>query len=280
MRTQHLVGLFLALSMAVGVIPLGASQSAQERPDRSRPAAQRPAAQQQETESPSGIRAGTKIDAQLESALDAKTAKPGDQVEARVTRNVKQDGRVVVHKGDRLIGKVVEARAGEKGQAGSQLNVVFDRLATAQGETQLNTVLSSVLSTPAEERERRSQESSAPAMMPPVAAPSGGGQAGGGLVGGVASTVGSTAGGALGDVGSTVGNVGGTVGAATQSTLGSASNLQLATPRREIHVNSGAQAQNQTGLNSVLSTRQQNLRLDSGTSMQFRVAGGTSEKKQ
>src|SRR6266404_913456 len=43
----------------------------------------------------SSLRSGTKISAALESAVDAKTAKPGDEVTAKVTHNVKQDGKVV-----------------------------------------------------------------------------------------------------------------------------------------------------------------------------------------
>jgi hypothetical protein len=282
MRTRHLLGWFLALSMAVAVIPASARRSAREGAGRaeSRPAAQRSAPKQGTSEAPA-VRAGTKINAELESSLDAKTAKPGDRVEARVTKDVKQNGHVVVHKGDHLIGQVVQAQSSTHGKAGSQLGVAFDRLATAQGETQLNTVLTSVVSSPSEQRQRMSRESGPPPMLAPMGAPSGGGGGGGGLLGGgVGSSVGGAAGGALGGVGSTVGNVGGAVGGATQTSLGSSSNLGLSTPLRQIHVNSSAQAQNQTGLNSVLSTRQGDLKLESGTTMQFRVAAGASGKKQ
>jgi hypothetical protein len=288
MRTRNLVGYFLALCMGVGVISASAGQSASERPGRpehSRPAAQR-SVSRQEGSNTADVRAGTKINAELESALDAQTAKPGDKVEARVTKNVKQHGRVVVHKGDRLLGSVVQAgsSAQGKGKAGSQMSVAFDRLVTAQGESQLNAVLTSVVSTPSERRARQSRESEPSPMMAPVAAPSGGG-AGGGLIGGATGGVGATAGGALGGVGSAAGaagsaagNVGGAVGAASRTSLGSSSNLGLSTPLRQIHVNSSAQAQNQTGLNSVLSARHGDLRLESGTEMQFRVAGGASAR--
>lgn len=278
MKTRHLKGLFLTLSLVVGAVHLAASPVVQER-DRSRPAREAPdksASQKSEKQQMSGIRAGTRINAELESTLDAKTAKPDDQVAARVTKDVKENGRTVVRKGDRLIGKVVEARADATGKAGSQLNVVFDRLASAQGETQLNTVLSSVLSTPSEERAERQQQSEAPPMMEPMPAPSGGAVGGGGgLVGGVTSSVGSTVGAATGAVGSTVGGVGGTLDAATRTTAGNATNLGLATPMRAIHIESRSQAENQTSANSVLSTRQGDLRLESGTRMQFRVAANS-----
>ncbi len=111
--------------------------------------------------------------------------------------------------------------------------------------------------------------------MAPMAAPSGGMAAGGGLVGGVGSSLGATAGGALGGAGSTLGGVGGAVGAAGQTTLGSQSSTQLSTPLRSLHVSSSAGAQSQGGFNSMLSTRQSDLRLESGTQMRFRVAGNT-----
>lgn len=63
----------------------------------------------------SAVRAGTQINAELQSTVDARTAKPNDQVVARVTKDVKQNGRTVVHKGDRLGGTVDSRRAARAG---------------------------------------------------------------------------------------------------------------------------------------------------------------------
>lgn len=215
------------------------------------------------------IKNGTKISAKLMSSVDARSARPGDKVVAKVTKNVKQHGRIVVHKGDRLIGHVTNVKSAAKGQAGSALGVKFDQLVAGHSTTQLNTVLTSILSVPGSNSEGP-EPMQAPPMAAPVAAPAGGG--GGGLLGGVGSTVGSTA----GIAGSAVGDVGGSIGAATQSTLGANSALNLSTPARQIHLQSQASANESTGTDSVLTTRHGNLRLQSGTRMQFRVAANSS----
>ncbi len=213
------------------------------------------------------IREGTKINTRLMSTVDARKAKPGDKVVARVTKNVKQHGHTVVHKGDRLVGHITNVQAGAAGHAGSSVAVAFDELVQGSSTAHLNAVLSSIVSVP-----NSSEGGMAPMPAPtppPMAAPSGGG---GGLVGGVGSTVGST----VGAAGSTLGGVGGTVGAATQSTLGSNAALNLSTPVRQVHLGTQASAEQSTNMDSVLSTRKGNLRLQSGTRMRFRVEASSN----
>ncbi len=292
MRARHLMQLFLALCVAA-VAPFTFGQMKASGTASSASAAEA-TAQQAAGQEASAVKAGTKIDAELTSAIDAKTAKPGDRVEARVLKNVKQNGHIVVHKGDRLIGTVTQAQAGATGKAGSEMSVAFDRLAGASGESHLNTVLTSVFSSSSALENQ--QEADAGPMMEPMAMPAGGavgggGRASGGALGGVGSTVGSTVGAAGGAVGSaagsaagsaesTVGRAGGTLSSAAGANAGAGSNLSLATPARAIHIQSNNEAQGQTGSTSTLSTRHGDLRLDSGTRMQFRVASETSASTQ
>lgn len=225
------------------------------------------AAQTRQTPSnDSSIRVGTKIPAELESAVDAKTAKPGDEVAARVTQNVKQGGKVVVHKGDQLVGRVSKVEAAQSAHQGSKMDLTFDRLVSGGLTTQLNTVVSALLS-PRNEASEQGQGAELPLGPGPV--PSGGdGRSGGGLLSGVTSGVGS----AVGAASSTAESVGSTVGGATQSTVSGATRAGIETPTRMIHLDTSAIAENQTGLTSALSTKQGGLRLESGTQMQFRVA--------
>jgi hypothetical protein len=272
MRTRYLMGLFLALSVAVAP-PMGFSQAAASAESHSATTAAATAKQAASRKS-SDVRAGTRIDAALVSSIDAKTAKPGDRVEARVLKNVKQNGRVVVHKGDVLVGKVTEAHPAAAGEAGSQMSVAFDHMTGAQGETQLNTVLTSVFSANTQQQEQMGLDTSP--MMQPMPPAGGAVRGGGGLLGGVGSTVGTTVGsvGAIGGgAGSTLAGASGNLSSASSANAGAGSNLGLATPARAIHLQSSAGAENQTGMNSMLSTRHGDLRLDSGTRMQFRVAG-------
>jgi hypothetical protein len=220
------------------------------------------------------VRAGTKISAQLESNVDAKTAKPGDEVKAKVTHNVKQDGKVVIHKGDHLVGSITSAQASSKSEEGSQLGVTFDRLVSGDSTTQLHAVVSSVLSPSSDQTaaENDIPMASSGAGSGPM---SGGerGNAAGGVMRGTTSDVGSTA----GAVGSAAGNLGGTVSGATRSTMGGATNAGLPTPSKMIHIDSAAQTGSQTSLTSGMSTRKGDLRLDSGTRLEFRVAAQASD---
>ncbi len=222
------------------------------------------------------LREGTKISTKLESALDARTTKPGQEVKARVTKNVKEHGRTVIHKGDMLIGHVTKVQSSASGKAGSAIGVAFDRLQSRGGATtQLNTVVTSVFSAPGQ-----GGLSPAPMRMPeaaPVPMSSGGG--GGGLLGGVGSTAGAGLGATAGVVGPTAGSLGATARSAAGATLGGSANAGLATPVRDIHLNSQAGADSSVGQNSMLSTRRGDLRLDYGTQMQFRVAGNAQAGK-
>ncbi len=80
----------------------------------------------------SSLQAGTGIEAQLQQTLDVKNARIGDQVVMKVTRSIKQNGRTVVEKGSKLVGRVTEVQQKTKNNAMSKLGVVFDRI---QGES-------------------------------------------------------------------------------------------------------------------------------------------------
>ncbi len=224
----------------------------------------------------SQVRAGTKISASLESAVDAKTATPGDAVTAKATSNVKQNGKVVIHKGDKLLGHVTSVQADSSGHEGSSLGIAFDRLESGGATTELHTVVSALVSTSVRQSDMMGDEMPA---MGPVASPVAGGGGGGGrggLIGGTTGAVGST----VGAVGSTAGNVGGTVGGVAQSGVGNSTQGTLATPVKMIHVDSAVQAEGSAGTASTLSTSKGDLRLDSGTRMELRVvAQGSAQAK-
>src|SRR6266481_4297465 len=84
--------------------------------------------------SSTNLSSGSKINATLATALDAKHSKPGDQVEARTAEDVKQDGKVVMKKGTRLVGHVTQAQARAKGQTESQLGIMFDHAVMKNGQ--------------------------------------------------------------------------------------------------------------------------------------------------
>ena len=213
------------------------------------------------------IAANTEINAMLESGIDTRKAKPGDEVSAKVTKDVKQDGEVVIHKGDRLLGEVISAKSSGTATSGSQLAVQFDRLQSGEATTELQTVVTSIFRSSAAFNEADTNSPSPMAM--PAPQPRGGSGSGGGLLGGVGSTVGSTLG-AAGSVGSTAGGV---LGASTSSTLGTSADIAGLANIHNIRVESEAAASESGGVNSMLSTPGGDLRLDSGTQLKFRVVG-------
>src|SRR6185437_7460655 len=149
------------------------------------------------------LASGTTLQAALTKPVDAKKAKPGDRVTAKLTQDVKSNGHVVLHKGSKLVGHVTEAQARGKGQAESKLGIVFDQAQLKGGEEASINAVIQALAPPA-----RATALAGADEAGSLPAPMGGGApaaGGGGLVGGVTRGASSTLGGAT----SSVSNVGG-----------------------------------------------------------------------
>ena len=80
------------------------------------------------------IPAGTPIEASLSKSLDAKKAKEGETVEAHVTENTEQNGRVIIPRGARLEGHVTQVSARSKGDSSSSIGIAFDKAILKKGE--------------------------------------------------------------------------------------------------------------------------------------------------
>src|ERR1700747_1063043 len=69
------------------------------------------------TGSEASLAGGTPINAVLNSSIDSKKAKPGEQITAHTIDAVKSsDGRMILPKGTKLVGHVTQASGGSKGQ--------------------------------------------------------------------------------------------------------------------------------------------------------------------
>ncbi len=180
----------------------------------------------------SALSSGTTMQAELTKPLDAKKAKAGDEVSAKVTQDVKSDGKVVVHKGSKLVGHVTEAKARTKENSESKLGIVFDKAVLKGGqEVAFNGVIQALAPPVHGDLGLSGSESSS------LGAPMGGGgggsarSSGGGALGGVTgaagSAVGSTVGGATGAVGNVAGSAGGAVNGTVNNTAGLAANGTL-----------------------------------------------------
>ena len=75
------------------------------------------------------------INAELNSSLDSKKVKPGDPVTARATETVKSsDGRTILPKGAKLIGRITQAKSRSKGDDESMLALQFDKAMLKEGQ--------------------------------------------------------------------------------------------------------------------------------------------------
>ena len=85
------------------------------------------------------IAPGSVIPAQLTKGVDAKKAKTGDEVVAKVTQDMKtSSGEVLVPKDTKIVGHVTEAQPRSKEQKESQVAIAFDRAVMKNGsEVQL-----------------------------------------------------------------------------------------------------------------------------------------------
>jgi hypothetical protein len=170
------------------------------------------------------LSSGTAMNATLSQPIDAKKNKPGDAVTARTTEATKSEGKVVIPKGSKLVGRVTEAKARTKGESESAVGIVFDKAILKDGrEVPLNVTLQAV----------GAAQSAASSSLAGDDLSAGGGMAGrtsgragaGGALGGVTSTAGAGA----GTVTNTAANAGGVAGGTAGSAVNSTANVAGAT---------------------------------------------------
>ena len=95
------------------------------------------------------IAPGSVIPVQLTKTIDAKKAKPGDQIVAKVTMDLKTtSGEVLVPKDTKVMGHVTEAQARNKEQKESQVGIEFDRAVLKSGDMNMPMSIQAVIAPP------------------------------------------------------------------------------------------------------------------------------------
>jgi len=238
------------------------------------------------------------VNGELQSKLDAKSAKVGDEVVVKTTQSATTADGTVIPKGSRLVGHVTTVVAHSKESANSQLGIAFDRAELKGGQSlPVHSEIRS-LTAPASVATAGTMQSddsfgnggmgggrvSGGAMGGGAmsAGRSGGGGllGGGGTVGAVgnsAGAVGSSAGGmansSIHAPGNVAGDVAGNVSGTVQGAGGEATNAAANTQARTTGVQGVMLAGDATGTASgMLSASKQNVHLDSGTQMVLGVA--------
>jgi hypothetical protein len=208
------------------------------------------------------IAPGSVIPVQLTKTIDAKKAKTGDQVEAKVTQDLKtNNGDIIVAKDTKVLGHVTEAQGRSKDQKESQVGIAFDHAVMRNGgDVPLPMSIQAVIS--------------------PDAASGGNGSAGYGSSGPAASA--PSSGGVAPNTGSRVGT-----GAGSMPSEAPRSTSQVPPPSSEGTANNPPitgktegvvgisnlklSAASQNGQGSLLSSDKSNVKLESGTLMLLRV---------
>src|SRR6267143_6380262 len=102
------------------------------------------------TGSEASLAGGTVLNATLNSSVDSKKAKPGEQITAHTTEAVKStDGRMILPKGTKLIGHVTQASARGNGQEQAVLAIQFDKAVLKdKQEMPLNVTIQAIAAPP------------------------------------------------------------------------------------------------------------------------------------
>lgn len=271
MKTYLLIGLILSL----GISAAAQKQKTQPvgDPDRAS-ASSRASGKSSSNGSIDGpiLQAGTMLDAELQSAVDVKKSKVGDEVVLKTKKAIKQNGEVIVPKGTQLIGRITEVKQKTKDNATSRIGMVFDRMKGKNLDAPINASIVSVLS-------GRANAAAGDMLSADVMGTSSGSgsvsrgnsgtSGGGGLLGGVTST----AGGLVGATTSTVGNVAGTATNTVGSTLGNTTST-LGRTVNGLQVSTAASGSATTS--STISAQDKNVRIDKGATFQMRVDGSVN----
>jgi hypothetical protein len=223
------------------------------------------------------LQAGSIIYAELGKSIDAKKAKPGDEVQAKATQVVLSQGKVVIPRGSKIIGHVTEAKPREKGQEQSSLGIAFDHAVLKDGtQVPLSGVSIQAIGNPQASAALAAQEDNPGMGGAATGMPSGGGMGGrpttgGGVLGSTASTaggVGNTAGGIANTAGGAVGTVAGTTqaGSSVGGHLGASSHGVVNMPGLSMSASAGNSTQG-----SVITSDKKNVKLDSGTEIVLKV---------
>lgn len=268
--------LICGATLADGTRTPTAQDPAQTQPAQTQPAPSTasPQTSSSPTQSPAGrpasaqgarrIAPGSVIPVELTKTVDAKKARTGDEVVAKVTEDMKSEsGEVLVPRDTKVIGHVTEVQARNKEQKESQLAIAFDRAVTKDGNTiELPMSIQAVIG-------QQNSNPNAPAGNLPAAAPSpgggmpAGGAGGGGRTGSMSSPQASntapqpaaSAGTAAPDTSSDVPHP--VINTQTQGVIG-ISNVTLSP------ASGGAQG-------SVMTSEKSNVKLESGTMLLLKV---------
>jgi len=216
---------------------------------------------------------GTRLAGELQSTIDVRKAKVGDQVVLKTTQAIKSEGRTVVSKGSRLVGHVTEVTQKSESSDESRVGLLFDRLEGGSLNMPIVATIISVVNSSARARTNEDLFASDASSATSAGASSGGSRSSsasnGGLIGGVVNSTTSTVGNV---VGSTTAAVGSTVDTTTNVAGNTATGVGRSLRGIQISESSSTSVQG----SSVLSLQGGNLHLEKGTTFNLMLTQSAS----
>jgi hypothetical protein len=201
---------------------------------------------------------GTLIPAELSKSIDAKKAKQGDPVTAKIPTDLGSGGTVVIPRGSKVIGHVTDAQP-RNGDSGSRLGIAFDKIVLKDGEeVPFHAVIQALAPAPSVlPTEGDTGGSGAPGQPAGAAAPGGGRAPSGGMQGNTSAGTSGSVQGSDNSAAQAGAAPGGALTANSRGTVG----------MKDVTLAPTANA----AQGSVLTSDRHNVKLDSGTQMVLRV---------
>jgi hypothetical protein len=136
----------IALVVALSSLSLAQSSAVPQSNDRTNNATQSASPPASQSATPR-IAPGSVIPVQLTTTVDAKKAKSGEQVTAKVTEDLKaSNGMMLMPKNTEIVGHITEAQARNKQDKESQVGIVFDHAMTQSGSVSYPLSIQAVIS--------------------------------------------------------------------------------------------------------------------------------------
>lgn len=206
------------------------------------------------------LQSGTNLEAQLQSTLDAKNAKVGDEVVLKTTKSIRQNGETVVPKGTNLIGRITEVQQKSKENKTSRIGMIFDRIEGKNLAAPISASIVGLTNSTANANAADVFSSSSSSSTSSSGGTSSGSSSGGGLLGGVTNTVGGVVNTTTNTVGGVTNTAGQTIGGVTQPLGKTVNGIQISKS-----VSGSAQS------STTLSAQDKNLRLEKGTTFHLQL---------
>jgi hypothetical protein len=199
------------------------------------------------------LQTGTTLEGELQSTLDARKTKIGDEVVLKTTKRIRQNGEVVVPKGTKLVGRVTEVQEKTKNAAMSKIGVIFNQLEGKNLSAPISASVISISQIAASANAASVFDSDIAGSASSSGNVSGRSNSGGGLLGGVSNTVGGVLNTAANSVGGVTNTAGQTLGGAARTVGNTVNGISISQ-------SGSASAQGAT----TLSAEDKNIRLEKG----------------